>query len=89
MQRFRGRLVFKAHRLFVSLNSRLESHTEAPISYGGEYSNAILVEKRSDLGRAGSGAVAALKLADQLCRVRRRRRCGSLSRRILTNESII
>ena len=28
MQRFRGRLVFKAHRLCVSLNSRLESNKE-------------------------------------------------------------
>ena len=28
MQRFRGGLVFKAHRLFVSLNSRLESNKE-------------------------------------------------------------
>ena len=28
MQRFRGGLVFKAHRLCVSLNSRLESNTE-------------------------------------------------------------
>jgi len=27
-QRIRGGLVFKAHRLCVSLNSRLESHTE-------------------------------------------------------------
>ena len=28
MQRFRGGLVFKAHRLCVSLNSRLESNKE-------------------------------------------------------------
>ena len=28
MQRFRDGLVFKAHRLFVSLNSRLESNKE-------------------------------------------------------------
>ena len=28
MQRFRGGLVFKADRLCVSLNSRLESHKE-------------------------------------------------------------
>ena len=28
MQRFRGRLVFMAHRLCVSLNSRLESNKE-------------------------------------------------------------
>jgi len=28
VQRFRGGLVFKAHRLCVSLNSRLESNTE-------------------------------------------------------------
>ena len=28
MQRFRGGLVFKAHRLCVSLNSRLESNDE-------------------------------------------------------------
>ena len=28
VQRFRGGLVFKAHRLCVSLNSRLESHKE-------------------------------------------------------------
>jgi len=28
VQRFRGRLVFKAHRLCVSLNSRLESNKE-------------------------------------------------------------
>ena len=28
MQRFRGGLVFKADRLFVSLNSRLESNKE-------------------------------------------------------------
>ena len=28
MQRFRGGLVFKAHRLYVSLNSRLESNKE-------------------------------------------------------------
>ena len=28
MKRFRGGLVFKAHRLFVSLNSRLESNKE-------------------------------------------------------------
>ena len=28
VQRFRGGLVFKAHRLFVSLNSRLESNKE-------------------------------------------------------------
>ena len=28
MKRFRGGLVFKAHRLFVSLNSRLEGNKE-------------------------------------------------------------
>ena len=28
MQRFRGELVFKAHRLCVSLNARLESNKE-------------------------------------------------------------
>jgi len=28
LERFRGGLVFKAHRLCVSLNSRLESNTE-------------------------------------------------------------
>jgi len=28
VKRFRGGLVFKAHRLFVSLNSRLESNEE-------------------------------------------------------------
>ena len=28
VKRFRGGLVFKAHRLFVSLNSRLESNKE-------------------------------------------------------------
>jgi len=30
VQRFRGGLVFKAHRLCVSLNSRLESNKEVP-----------------------------------------------------------
>ena len=32
VQRFRGGLVFKAHRLCVSLNSRLESNKEEKIS---------------------------------------------------------
>ena len=44
VQRFRGGLVFKAHRLCVSLNSRLESNKEeeqflrfAPIMMWGAY----------------------------------------------------
>jgi len=32
VQRFRGGLIFKAHRLFVSLNSRLESKKECRVS---------------------------------------------------------
>ena len=39
VQRFRGRLVFKAHRLCASLNSRLGSNTEE--------------EKRPDRGQLG------------------------------------
>ena len=35
MKRSRGGLVFKAHRLFVSLNSRLESNKEEESSGGG------------------------------------------------------
>jgi len=35
MQRFRGGLVFKAHRLCVSLNSRLESNKEEEERAGG------------------------------------------------------
>jgi len=33
VQRFRGGLVFKAHRIFVSLNSRLESNKEEKTKY--------------------------------------------------------
>jgi len=36
VQRFRGGLVFKAHRLCVSLNSRLESNKEEEEVPGGE-----------------------------------------------------
>ena len=35
MQRFRGGLVFKAHRLSVSLNSRLESKEEETTKVSG------------------------------------------------------
>ena len=50
MQRFRGGLVFKAHKLCVSLNPRLESNTEEEeetkhcsdtLKQGGEKADAM------------------------------------------------
>ena len=45
MQRFRGGLVFKAHRLCVSLNSRLESNKEEE-----EHMAAMLSNKEEEEG---------------------------------------
>ena len=68
MQRFRGGLVFKAHRLCVSLNSRLESNKEEeetctkPIRVGtwtGEtapgmgFPGSVKVDLKSEIGRFG------------------------------------
>ena len=51
MQRFRGGLVFKAHRLCVSLNSRLESSKEEKV--GGCLHDAR--RHPEDLRREGLG----------------------------------
>ena len=47
MQRFRGGLVFKAHRLCVSLNSRLETNKEE------EEEDLIEREEEEALGGGG------------------------------------
>ena len=47
MQRFRGGLVFKAHRLCVSLNSRLESNKEEEEVTDCERSRYLVVHDSS------------------------------------------
>ena len=62
MQRFRGGLVFKAHRLYVSLNARLESHKEEGEWWGW----TDLVDRMHATHLDVVGAVR--KLAPFLCR---------------------
>ena len=73
MQRFRGGLVFKAHRLCVSLNSRLESNREEGLGVEthilsfsfqvySQFKNYYLTEMCS-----GSEAVSCLRLIDFVC----------------------
>ena len=52
VQRFRGGLVFKAHRLFVSLNSRLESNRKRE---GLGFRGSGVGVQGSGLGVQGSG----------------------------------
>ena len=56
MQRFRGGLVFKAHRLCVSLNSRLESNKEER----EEWSDGV--EERADIVQHFEPSLDALSL---------------------------
>ena len=54
VQRFRGRLVLKAHRLRVSLNSRLDSNEEEEEK---DNQNSIR-SRKAETSRAGSSPVA-------------------------------
>jgi len=60
VQRFRGGLVFKAHRLCVSLNSRLESKKEEEEREQPWGSSGSIWAERQHVLRGVRGAVLAL-----------------------------
>ena len=67
MQRFRDGLIFKAHRLFVSLNSRRESHEEgeeASFKYLNDTSSSSLEEASTDTS-SSSLLLSRLELSDK------------------------
>ena len=63
MQRFRGGLEFKAHRLCVSLNSRLESNKEEEESLSRQWCGEVLEDGGRDEDSEDSVHVGAIGLA--------------------------